>query len=60
MTRGPYAWTRHPNYLLVIAEIFTVPMILGLPMVAAVFSALNAAMLVVRISEEEAALAQWR
>lgn len=60
VTKGPYAWTRHPNYLLVIAEIFTVPMIFGLPMVAAVFSALNAAMLVVRISEEEAALAQWR
>ncbi len=60
VTRGPYAWTRHPNYLLVIAEIFTVPMIFGLPVVAAVFSALNAAMLVVRISAEEAALARWR
>ena len=58
--RGPYAWTRHPNYLLVIAEIVTVPMIFGLPIAAAVFSALNAAMLVVRISAEEEALAKLR
>ncbi|MEX3011523.1 isoprenylcysteine carboxyl methyltransferase family protein [Hoeflea sp. TYP-13] len=60
VTTGPFAWVKHPNYLLVIAEIFTVPMIFGLPTVAAIFSALNAAMLTVRISAEEAALAQWR
>lgn len=60
VTKGPFAWTRHPNYLLVIAEIFTVPMIFGLPDVAAMFSALNAAMLTVRISAEDAALAKWR
>ncbi|MCY6381650.1 isoprenylcysteine carboxyl methyltransferase family protein [Hoeflea prorocentri] len=60
VTRGPFAWIRHPNYLLVVAEVLVVPMILGLPTVAAVFSALNAAMLVVRIGEEEAALAKYR
>ncbi len=60
VTRGPFARARHPNYLLVIAEILTVPMILGLPTVAAIFSALNAAMLTVRIGAEEEALARWR
>lgn len=60
VTKGPFAWTKHPNYLLVIAEMLTVPMIFGLPVVAAVFSALNAAMLVVRISTEEEALTKWR
>ena len=60
ITKGPFAWARHPNYLLVIAEILTVPMIFGLPVVAAVFSALNAAMLVVRISTEEEALTKGR
>ncbi len=60
VTRGPFAWLKHPNYLLVIAEVLTVPMIFGLPLVAAVFSALNAAMLTIRISAEEAALSELR
>lgn len=60
VTRGPFAWLKHPNYLLVIAEVLTVPMIFGLPLVAAVFSALNAAMLTLRISAEEAALSELR
>lgn len=60
VSSGPFAWFKHPNYLVVIAEILVVPMILGLPVVAAVFSALNAAMLTVRISAEEAALQRYR
>ncbi|MEO1160080.1 MAG: isoprenylcysteine carboxylmethyltransferase family protein [Pseudomonadota bacterium] len=60
VTKGPFAWVKHPNYLVVIAEILTVPMILGLPVVAAVFSALNAAMLTIRISAEEAAIRRYR
>lgn len=60
VTKGPFAWLKHPNYLVVIAEILTVPMILGLPVVAAVFSALNAAMLTIRISAEEAAIRRYR
>jgi len=60
VTKGPFAWVKHPNYMVVIAEILVVPMIFGLPIVAAVFSALNAAMLTVRISAEELALQRYR
>lgn len=60
VTKGPFAWVKHPNYLVVIAEILTVPMIFGLPVLAAVFSALNAAMLTIRISAEEAAIRRYR
>lgn len=54
--RGPFGFVRHPNYALVCAEIFVAPMVLGLVWVALVFSALNAAMLFVRIRAEERAL----
>lgn len=60
VTKGPFAWFKHPNYLVVIAEMLVLPMIFGLPIVAAVFSALNAAMLTVRISAEEVALQRYR
>ncbi len=53
---GPYRWVRHPNYLLVIAEIFVAPMVLGLWQVALIFSVLNALVLSIRIRAENAAL----
>lgn len=54
--RGPFRLMRHPNYAVVVAEIFVAPMVLGLIWVAVVFSVLNALVLVVRIRAEEAAL----
>ena len=57
VAKGPFALVPHPNYLLVIAEILTAPLVLGLPWVAAVFGALNAAVLVIRVSAEERAWA---
>jgi methyltransferase len=48
---------RHPNYLIVLAEIVVVPLALGLPLYAAAFGALNAALLAYRVRVEEAALA---
>ena len=57
VARGPYRWLRHPNYLIVALEIAVVPMALGLPVVALVFSAANAALLVYRIRIENEALA---
>ncbi|MEL7542714.1 MAG: isoprenylcysteine carboxylmethyltransferase family protein [Pseudomonadota bacterium] len=54
--RGPFRYVSHPNYLVVIAEICLLPLAFGLPLYAAVFSALNAAVLTVRISAEERAL----
>jgi methyltransferase len=53
---GPYRWLRHPNYAVVIGEIAVVPLALGLPIYALVFSILNAAVLAIRISAENAAL----
>lgn len=60
VTRGPFRFVSHPNYILVIAEIIVAPMVLGLEWVALVFTVLNAAMLWVRIGAEHKALAPLR
>ncbi len=57
---GPFAFLRHPNYLLVVLEFIVTPMVLGLVWVAVVFSLLNAAMLALRITVEERALSHLR
>jgi methyltransferase len=57
VARGPYRWLRHPNYTVVTGEIAAVPLALGLPLYALVFSILNAAVLAVRIPAENAVLA---
>lgn len=54
---GPYRWIRHPNYLIVALEIAVVPLALGLPVYALIFSAANAALLAYRIRMENEALA---
>jgi isoprenylcysteine carboxyl methyltransferase (ICMT) family protein YpbQ len=56
VARGPYRFFRHPNYGIVTAEIAVVPLALGLPLYALVFSVLNALVLAVRIPAENAAL----
>jgi methyltransferase len=53
--RGPYRYTRHPNYLIVAGEIVALPLVFGAWEVALVFSILNAGVLAVRIRAEEAA-----
>jgi methyltransferase len=55
---GPYRFVNHPNYLVVIGEIAALPMVFGLWPVALLFSALNAAVLVIRVRQENRALAQ--
>jgi methyltransferase len=55
--RGPYRFTRHPNYLIVTLEIAVVPLALGLPLFALVFSLANMALLAYRIEVENRALA---
>jgi methyltransferase len=55
--RGPYRFLSHPNYVLVVLELIAVPMALGLSWVAATFTVLNAAVLMVRICAEHKALA---
>jgi len=56
--RGPYRYLKHPNYVVVAVEIATFPLIFGAWITALVFSVLNAALLSVRIREENRALAE--
>jgi len=56
ISRGPYRFMRHPNYLAVIVEIACVPLIRGCWLTAVVFSIGNAILLWVRIRAEEAAM----
>lgn len=53
---GPYRWLSHPNYAVVVAEIAVLPLCLGQPLVALIFSIANAAVLSLRIASENAAL----
>jgi methyltransferase len=57
IVRGPYRWLRHPNYLIVVAEIAVVPLALGLPLLALLFSLANAAFIATRMHVENEALA---
>ncbi len=57
---GPFRWLRHPNYAVVVGEIATLPLALGLPVTAALFTVLNAIVLAIRIRAEGAALAPLR
>ena len=57
---GPYRFVRHPNYIVVAAEILVLPLAFGEVAVAIFFSIANAAMLFWRIREEDAALAPRR
>jgi methyltransferase len=54
--RGPYRLLNHPNYAVVVAEIALLPLVFGLWQVALAFSVLNAAVLSIRIREENTAL----
>lgn len=54
---GPYRYLRHPNYVAVIAEGIALPLVHSAWLTAAVFSALNAVLLSVRIRTESRALA---
>ncbi len=58
--RGPYRWIRHPNYLIVAAEIALLPLAFGAWELALGFSLANAAVLADRIRIEEKALAPRR
>ena len=57
---GPYRFLPHPNYAVVAGEIAVLPLTLGLPLLAAVFTVLNAAVLAIRITAENRALAASR
>ena len=54
--KGPYRYIKHPNYMIVIAEIAVIPLAFHLYFTAITFTILNAMMLFVRIKEENRAL----
>jgi methyltransferase len=56
VSNGPYRIVSHPNYLVVVGEIAALPLCLGLPWLALVFSGANAILLSIRIRAENVAL----
>jgi methyltransferase len=58
--KGPYRWLRHPNYLVVVAEIALLPLAFGAVAIAALFSVPNLVLIDRRIRIEERALARRR
>ncbi len=63
VTGGPYRFVRHPNYLVVVLEIAALPLVHAAVASAIVLSLWNAAVLAVRIRNEERVLMQlpaWR
>ncbi|HEX8304046.1 MAG TPA: isoprenylcysteine carboxyl methyltransferase family protein [Jatrophihabitans sp.] len=57
VSSGPYRYLRHPNYVAVVLEGIALPLTHTAWLTAVVFSALNAALLSVRIRSESRALA---
>jgi methyltransferase len=53
---GPYRFIRHPNYLVVIVELLSLPLLAAAPLTAIVFSVANGLLLRRRISLEEQSL----
>jgi methyltransferase len=60
VSKGPYRFIRHPNYAVVCGEIAVLPLCLGLPWLALVFSIANVLMLTVRVRAESVALTPKR
>ena len=57
---GPYRYLRHPNYFVVAAEIFILPMAFGLIWYGLIFAIMNAAIVYWRIKMEDEALRPGR
>jgi len=53
---GPYRYLSHPNSAVVAAEIATLPLALHLPLLALIFTGLNAVVLAIRLRAETRAL----
>jgi methyltransferase len=60
ISTGPYRYLSHPNYAVVAAEIAVLPLALHLPLIALIFTVLNAMALGIRIRAEAGALAAMR
>lgn len=56
VTNGPYRYLRHPNYIIVMLEMITIPLIFGAYITAIIFPIINVLILSYRIRVEEKAL----
>jgi methyltransferase len=54
--KGPYKYVKHPNYIVVGAELFIIPLLFGAYITAVIFPILHILLLRVRIPCEEKAL----
>lgn len=54
--KGPYKYMKHPNYLIVLIELFVIPMLLGAYFSAILFPLAHLGLLKLRIPSEEKAL----
>ena len=59
VTRGPYRFLKHPNYVAVMLELLALPLVHTAYITACVFVVLNMFFLRVRVRCEEAALSQY-
>lgn len=57
--KGIYNWIRHPNYLGVILEVASLPLVYGCIFTAVAYSIANLLLLKVRIGAEESALSEF-
>ena len=56
VTRGPYQFVNHPNYMIVAIELYIIPMLVGAYITAVIFPVLHVLLLCIRIPAENEAL----
>lgn len=56
VSKGPYKFIKHPNYVIVAIEILVIPLLFNAYFTAGLFTLLNLSMMAIRIPAEERAL----
>lgn len=56
MKKGPYRWIKHPNYIIVLVELFIIPIMFHAYYSAVIFPIMHVLLLTIRIPAEEKAL----
>jgi methyltransferase len=59
VSKGPYKYIKHPNYVVVAVEILLIPLLFQAYITALVFTILNIVMMSIRIPTEEKALQKY-
>ncbi|MGJ9456775.1 isoprenylcysteine carboxyl methyltransferase family protein [Oceanobacillus sp. CF4.6] len=58
VSKGPYKYVKHPNYVIVGIELFVIPLLFGARITAVIFPLFHILLLTVRIPAEERALTE--